>query len=307
MRTLGRIPVTDARGRFALLAHVLERGERKRRFLLQYPAGLRSAAHSLCLRTLLGVSLDDVQALDRRHARFRKHGLDHAALALLLAAADHDRVAFDDVHCHGFLQHLRRERGDLQKAAVAQLAHDRTEDARAARIQIVFVALDDDARVVVRLHDRAVRAANRRGGAHDHGLDDLAFLDRRSRNSALHRPDDDVADVRVRVTAAAAYVNDEQLARARVIGYLEPRLLLDHFARSTISTKRQRFCFDSGRHSMMRTMSPVLASLLSSCALNFTDLRTILPYTGCGTRVSETTTIVLSILSETTRPCLVRR
>src|SRR5579872_1903747 len=80
-----------------------------------------------------------------------------------------------------------------------------------------------------------------------------------------------------------------------------------HFALSTISTRRQRLSLDSGRHSMMRTVSPVFASFVSSCALNFTDLRTILPYTGCGTRVSETTTIVLSILSETTRPCLTRR
>src|SRR6185312_2268924 len=37
------------------------------------------------------------------------------------------------------LENLRRQRRDLQKAAVAQLAHDRPEDARAARIQLVFV------------------------------------------------------------------------------------------------------------------------------------------------------------------------
>src|SRR5579872_5307046 len=80
-----------------------------------------------------------------------------------------------------------------------------------------------------------------------------------------------------------------------------------HFALSTISTRRQRLSLDSGRHSAMRTVSPVLASFCSSCALNFTDLRTILPYTGCGTRVSDTTTMVLSILSDTTRPCLMRR
>src|SRR5665213_3729316 len=49
------------------------------------------------------------------------------------------------------LEHLRRERGDLQETTVAQLAADRTEDARAARIEIVFFTLDDDARVLVEL------------------------------------------------------------------------------------------------------------------------------------------------------------
>src|SRR5579872_7268493 len=57
----------------------------------------------------------------------------------------------------------------------------------------------------------------------------------------------------------------------------------------------------------MRTTSPILASLVSSCALKRDDLRTTFPYTRCATRVSLTTTIVLFILSETTRPCLIRR
>src|SRR5579859_4919634 len=57
----------------------------------------------------------------------------------------------------------------------------------------------------------------------------------------------------------------------------------------------------------MRTMSPVLASLASSCALKRDDLRTTFPYVECAERVSLTTTIVLCILSETTRPCLMRR
>src|SRR5579884_1323719 len=81
MRAFGRLLVTNARRCFALLANVLERGDRKRSFLLENAAGLRSAAHVLLLRTLLGVSLDDVQAFDRRHARFREHGFDRTALA----------------------------------------------------------------------------------------------------------------------------------------------------------------------------------------------------------------------------------
>src|SRR6185437_14896345 len=127
-----------------------------------------------------------------------------------------------------FLQHLRCERGDLQKAAVAQLAHDRPEDARPARIEVVLFAFDDDARVVVAAHDRTVRTADRRAGANDDGLDDLALLHGGAGNGAFDRSDDDVADVCVVMTAAARDVNHEQFARARVVGYFEPCLLLNH-------------------------------------------------------------------------------
>ena len=44
--------------------------------------------------------------------------------------------------------------------------------------------------------------------------------------------------------AAAGDMDAEQLARAAVIGDLEPRFLLNHFARSTISSKRQRFSLE---------------------------------------------------------------
>ena len=174
-------------------------------------------------------------------------------------------------------KHLGSERGDLQESALAQLAHHRPEDARPARIEVVLFAFDDHARVVVASHDRTVDAPNRRARPHDDRLDDLALLDRRARDRALDRADDDVADVCVDVTAAAADVNHEQLARAAVVGDLQPRFLLDHLARSTISTRRQRFSRESGRHSMIRTTSPTLASLRSSCALNRADLRMILP------------------------------
>src|SRR5579872_1071427 len=102
-----------------------------------------------------------------------------------------------------FLQHLRRKRGDLQKAAIAQFAHHRPEDARAARIEIVFFTPDDDARVVITAHDRTVGTADRRGGAHDHRFDDLAFFDGRAGDRALHRADDNVAHVRIGMPAAA--------------------------------------------------------------------------------------------------------
>ena len=65
------------------------------------------------------------------------------------------------------------------------------------------------------------------------------------------------------------------LARAGVVGDPEPGLLLDHRARSRISTRRQRFVRLSGRLSMMRTVSPMCASLRSSCAWRVAEVRTI--------------------------------
>src|ERR1700681_1849823 len=112
------------------------------------------------------------------------------------------------------LEHLRRQRGDLQEAAVAQLAAHGPEHARAARVEVVLVALDDHACVLVEADERAVRAAHRRRRADHDRLDDLTLLDCGARDRALHRPDDDVADVRVLVARTAADVDAQQLARA---------------------------------------------------------------------------------------------
>src|SRR5262249_12508461 len=65
-------------------------------------------------------------------------------------------------------------------------------------------------------------------GAHDNRLDDLSLLHRGTRNGAFHRSDDDVAHRRIRVAAAAGDVNAQELARARVVGYLETGFLLNH-------------------------------------------------------------------------------
>src|SRR5579875_415498 len=87
----------------------------------------------------------------------------------------------------GMLEHLRCERRDLEEAALAQLAADRPEHARPARVQVVLVAFDDHAGFLVELDDRAVRTPHRGARAHDDRLDDLALLDRGARDRALHR------------------------------------------------------------------------------------------------------------------------
>jgi small subunit ribosomal protein S17 len=59
---------------------------------------------------------------------------------------------------------------------------------------------------------------------------------------------------------------------------------------------------ESGRVSMIETRSPTPAALASSWALTLLVRRMTLPYSGCFTRSSRVTTMVLSILSDTTRP-----
>src|SRR6516165_8685314 len=74
-----------------------------------------------------------------------------------------------------------------------------------------------------------------------------------------------------------------------------------------IRTTRHRLSFDSGRVSMISTVSPTCDSLASSWAWQIVRRRSILPYLGCGTRRSTTTRRVLVILSDATTPISVLR
>src|SRR3954465_4185994 len=171
------------------------------------------------------------------------------------------------------LEHLRREADDLHEVAIAQLAGDGAEDARPAR---VVLRVDDHGGVLVEGDVRAVLASELLLRAHDDGLDDLALLDGALRVGLLDGRRDAVADAGVRPARAALDPDAQDLARAGVVGDLEARLVLDHRARSRISTRRQRFVRDIVRHSTARTRSPSLASLRSSWACSVLEERTIL-------------------------------
>src|ERR1700760_138542 len=153
-------------------------------------------------------------------------------------------------------EHLRGERDDLHEPAVAQLARHRAEDARAARI---VLGVDDHRGVLVEGDVGAVVAPELLLRAHDDRLDDVALLDRPVRVGLLDRGHDDVAHAGVAPPRAAHHADREDLARARVVGHAQARLVLDHRARSRISVSRQRLERDIGRHSWTRTVSPVWA------------------------------------------------
>src|SRR5215218_3643516 len=170
-------------------------------------------------------------------------------------------------------EHLRGERDDSHEAAVAQLARDRAEDARAAR---GVLRVDDHCGVLVEGDVGAVLAPELLLRAHDDGLDDLALLDRSLRGGLLDGGGDDVPDTRVAAARAALDADAEDLAGAGVVGDLQPGLVLDHFARSSTSVRRQRLVRLIGRHSTTRTVSPSFALFASSCAYSAIVERMIL-------------------------------
>src|SRR5699024_6476922 len=82
---------------------------------------------------------------------------------------------------------------------------------------------------------------------------------------------------------------------------------VSYLARSTISVRRQCFPLESGRVSARRTVSPIPAVFSSSCALTRLVRLMILPYRACCLKYSISTTMVFSILSDTTTPRRVLR
>src|SRR3954463_11155935 len=110
------------------------------------------------------------------------------------------------------LEDLRREADDLHEVAIAQLARDGAEDARAAR---VVGGVDDHRGVLVEGDVRAVLAPELLLRAHDDRLDDLALLDGALRIRLLDRRRDDVADPGVAPPRAALDADAQDLARAR--------------------------------------------------------------------------------------------
>src|SRR5919106_4705600 len=165
----------------------------------------------------------------------------------------------------GPLQHLGGKGDDLHETPFAELACNRTEDTSAPRLHLV---IDDDHGVVVEPYVRTVAAPAFLRRSHYNRSHDVRFLHRSPRNGVFDRAHDDVPDARISASGPTEHLDDQPFSRSGVICDTASRLLLDHFALSTISTRRQRLVFDRGRVSMMRTVSPTFASFSSSCTLS---------------------------------------
>src|SRR5262249_29292433 len=212
-------PVADPRGLLAVVridqlhvAHV-DRG------LLVRDAAFLGTPLPLVADLL--VLRDHVDPLDQDLAPVRV-GRDDQTGASPVPARDHDHVVtLLDLH----LEHLRRQRDDPHEALLPQLATDRAEDARAPRVTAVP---DQHRRVLVEADIGAIAAAALLAGAHHDRLDDIALLHAGAGKGILHGRHDDVTDARVSPAAAAEHTDAEDLLCTRVVGDLEPRLLLDH-------------------------------------------------------------------------------
>src|ERR1017187_657871 len=121
--------------------------------------------------------------------------------------------------------HLRSQADDLHEVPLAQLARDRTEDARAAR---VVLWSDQHRGVLVEADVASVGALVLLGGAHHDGADHVALLHLGVRLRNLDGADDHIAHRGVLAIAPAQHADAEQLARAAVVRHLEHGFLLDH-------------------------------------------------------------------------------
>src|ERR1700757_4136830 len=65
-------------------------------------------------------------------------------------------------------------------------------------------------------------------GAHHHGLHHFTALDVAARDGVFDRRHDDIADPGVPPRRAAEYTDAQDLLGTGVVGYLQPRFLLNH-------------------------------------------------------------------------------
>src|SRR5215212_7763352 len=293
------LPMSHARHLMTAAAHELDVRDVDVGLDVDDPALVQLLTGARALGAGALVLLGHGDAVDH-HARLtRQHADDAAFLAAILARDHADQVVFADVDS-GHLQHLRCERDDLHESLLAQLTRDGPEDAGAARV--LGVGREDHDRVVVETDVGAVGPTALLGGAHDDRLDDVALLDGAAGQGVLDGGDDHVANARVAAGRPAEDADAQDLFGPCVVRDLAARFLLDHSARSTISTTRQRLDLLMGLVSITRTVSPTCASLVSSCAASLDERRTVLPYSAWRTWRSIRTMTVLSMASDTTTP-----
>src|SRR5437879_5408018 len=152
----------------------------------------------------------------------------------------------------GFISdHLRRERYDLHELLLAQLATDRPEDAGRAGLALVG---DEHRGVLVEPDVGAVLALRLLGGPDDDGPHHLALLDLPGRDGVLDRDHDDVAQPTVAALRAPEHADHERATRARVVGDLDDRLLLDHDPSALLRALDDRLLLDHDPSALLRAL-----------------------------------------------------
>src|SRR5688572_31303781 len=95
--------------------------------------------------------------------------------------------------------HLRGQGNNFHELLVSQLASDRSENSRSARIKL-FV--DNDNGIAVKTQIGTIIASDGIAGPDNHGVDHFTLFDGAVRSGFLDVRFDDIADVRVALVAA---------------------------------------------------------------------------------------------------------
>src|SRR5262245_7044079 len=116
------------------------------------------------------------------------------------------------------LEHLRRQRNDLQKLLFAQLARHRTKDACTDRLARL---VDQHGGVLVKADVGAVTAEVLPALAHDHALDHRTFFGGSVRRGLFDGSRDYVTQAGVQAGVPAQRQDHLQPARAAIVGHIK--------------------------------------------------------------------------------------
>src|SRR5919202_549127 len=152
------------------------------------------------------------------------------------------------------LKHLRGQRDYSRITLIPEFASYRPEDARSTRGAIV---IDDDARILTEPDVRPVVPPRLLLGSHYDSPNYIALTHATARGRLFDRGNNHVADSGVPPLACTDDPDTEQAPCTRVVGHLEPCLVLDHYsALDMIFASRHRLRAERGRVSMILTVSP---------------------------------------------------
>src|SRR5215207_3216555 len=192
------------------------------------------------------MALDHARAFDFDFALRRQHFQHAATPAFVAPGNDRHLIVLLDLgalcSCH-LLNHLRRERNDLHKVLVAQLARYWSKHARTDRRPVL---LDQHRRVLIESHVRPISAAHFLTRAHDHCILNGTFFNRAIRRSLFDRHLDAVSQTGNLSGGAADWHDHLHASCPRIVSNLQRGLHLDHcrYLRLSLRSLLRRFLND---------------------------------------------------------------
>src|SRR5205814_7143604 len=156
------------------------------------------ALGAVLIGVFLEAFLNHLGPFDDEPAAITLHLQHLAAFAAFGAGDHHHHIPFFNMTSLHNSNHLRRQRDNLHEFLLAQLAGDRPENARAARV--VFLVNNHNG-VAIEPQVRAVAAPDRLPRAHYDRIHHLAFFDRSVRSGLFDVGLDDITHMGVTLVA----------------------------------------------------------------------------------------------------------